>query len=245
MMTPQTPQPPQPARPPMMARFAGTCSNCGDRFAPGTPIYWAKGIGGRHAVCPGILPAPVAVAPKPQAAAPKPQAAAPKPQAAPALPTFDARDPREGWTAYGRRALLFVLSTDLTYCLDDAGLEAAADAVSHVQASGVSAEALDRLTEMQARLRGLLRGRKAAEALAAAQVDAVAQDGPPAAQAAPGDANGGEGGSKVPRPVAPRPKGPQAGKVTPRPAAQAPAGLAPRMPQPVAVGGDLNDDDAF
>ncbi len=35
----------------MAAKFAGRCAGCGERFAAGTMILWAKGEGTRHAVC--------------------------------------------------------------------------------------------------------------------------------------------------------------------------------------------------
>lgn len=204
----------------MLAKFPGKCSTCGGRIDVGTSIDWQKGQGARHAdaaVCRAALAAGATATPVQapvQAPTSTVQAAIQAPALAglgrPETPAFDLRQPGEGWSAYGRRALLFVLAHDVTFMLDDAALEAGADAVNHAAGTpGVAVEALPRLTATQALLRGLLKARRAAAAPAA---PAPAQDGPPAAQAAPGATNGG-GGSKVPRPTPPTPQAPPAARV--------------------------------
>ena len=43
----------------IQAKFQGTCTKCGQRFAAGTRIEWQRGAGSAHVTCPG-QPTPVA-----------------------------------------------------------------------------------------------------------------------------------------------------------------------------------------
>jgi hypothetical protein len=199
------------------AKFAGTCHTCKGRFTAGTPIIWAKGQPARHVSCPGpAAPAPVAVT--------GPAATQPT------RPVFEARTAAEGWTAYGRRALLFVLAEDVTWLLPDDAIEAAAEAVNVTAASGVSPEALARLIGTQDLLRGLLRGRQRHTAETAGN-QALAETPAPVAPLPP--AANPPGGSRVPRQPTPLAPAPPAAAPVPVPVAApvrrvtpAPAGIA-------------------
>jgi hypothetical protein len=211
-------------------------------------IEWQQGQKPRHADaadCPALQPTPAPIAaPAPVQAAPVAVQAsapvqAPKPAGGlgrPSTPHVAPRDPSEGWTAYGTRALRYVLASDVTFTLPDEALDAGADAVNHaVAAAGISDGALRRLAETQRLLRALAAARRdAAKDVEATQASAPAQEAPPAAQAAPGTTSGGSGGSKVPRTPKPAPQAPSAGLPVPVPVA-VPVAAARRRPAAVAL----------
>jgi hypothetical protein len=129
-------------------------------------------------------------------------------------PAFEPQQAGEGWSEYGRRAMLYALQLQAPCFaqLDNDGLQAAADACNPaMSARDVSAVTLNALAALQRELRARLAGRQAdtARRVAALQdahdrvfgADAGRQAPAAAAEVPPA---GPSGGSKVRKPAGPR-----------------------------------------
>jgi hypothetical protein len=163
-------------------------------------------------------------------------------------PVFDPRQPDEGWSAYSRRALMFILKTGdhATWRLDDEALEACADG-ARVASTGraLPADVAEHLARLQRRLRGLVQARATDRATRLAALQALADDGQggmatPAPtpvlrqpDAPSGQSGNGSGGAKVPRTPQPKPQPPAAGRQPLSPP------LPVLQPVPALVGDDL------
>jgi hypothetical protein len=128
------------------------------------------------------------------------------------LPSFAPQAAGETLADYGRRAMRYALQLQAPIFaqLDDVALEAAGDAITHaLTAKGISDITLACLAGLQRDIRARLAGRLAERAEGfqrlQAWLDAQPADVPPAGG---DDAPQGGGGSKVRRPVAPRPPAP-------------------------------------
>lgn len=206
----------------MTARFAGKCSECGERFAAGTDITWDKRTKSTaHLVCPTAAPAAA-------------QAAQAVALAIETQPTWLPAAAGDSQTATGRRAVVFLLQHGqyASWQLDDLTVEMAAAACSVLAADARRDDVatVETLADLQGYLRSISRGRALAAALAAEATEAT--QGPaeaPIASPAPsqGPTTGqGGGGSKVPRKPRPGKGGPAAGLPVPA-AVVAPGRLAP------------------
>lgn len=116
----------------------------------------------------------------------------------------------EGWSEYGRRAMLFALQLDAPCFagIDNDGLQAGADACNHAMAArGVSDTTVACLTALQSEMRTRLAGRRLDVATRLAGLHTEPQTLPEVPQAATPDAGGPQGpggGSKVKAPRGPQ-----------------------------------------
>lgn len=121
--------------------------------------------------------------------------------------TFEPQQAGEGWSEYGRRAMLHCLqlpADDYSQLSNDA-LQAGGDACNHAMACrDVSDVTLACLAALQTTLRRRLASRRADTLRRLAGLHS--EPAPAAEMPAGNDAPAASGGSKVPRPAGPKPK---------------------------------------